>query len=67
MRNACPRIALDDGERSLYRLSMRNELRPEPVSPAPVGAISAETGTTAWAYEQRAATMSLAVTAEGFV
>ena len=68
LRNACARMAaLDDGNRSLYSLSMRNELAPGTDRLGAVWAISAETGVTAWTYEQRAATMSLAATAGGLV
>ena len=68
LRNACARMApLDDGGRSLYSLSMRNELAPGTDSLGAVWAISAETGAVAWTHEQRAATMSLAATAGGLV
>ena len=68
LRNACARLApLDAGGRSLYSVSMRNELAPETDQLGAVWAISAETGVTAWTYEQRAATMSLTVTAGGVV
>ena len=68
LRNACARMApLDDGGRSLYSLSMRNELAPGTDSLGAVWAISAETGAVAWIHEQRAATMSLAATAGGLV
>ena len=46
---------------------MRNELAPGTDQLGAVWAISAETGVTAWTYEQRAATMSLAATAGGLV
>ena len=68
LRNACARMAaLDDGRNSLYSLSMRNELAPGTDQLGAVWAISAETGETRWTYEQRAATMSLAVTGGGLV
>ena len=68
LRNACARMApLDAGGRSLYSVSMRNELAPGTDQLCAVWAISAETAVTAWTYEQRAATMSLAVTAGGVV
>ena len=68
LRNACARMApLDDGGRSLYSLSMRNELAPGTDQLGAVWAISAETGAVAWTYEQRSATMSLAATAGGLV
>lgn len=68
LRNACARMAaLDDGGTSLYSLAMRNELAPGTDDLGAVWAISAETGATQWTYEQRAATMSLAVTGGGLV
>ena len=68
LRNACARMApLDDGGRSLYSLSMRNELAPGTDRLGAVWAISAETGAVAWTHEQRAATMSLAATGGGLV
>ena len=68
LRNACARMApLDDSGRSLYSLSMRNELAPGTNQLGSIHAISAETGETAWIYEQRAATMSLVVTGGGIV
>ena len=68
LRNACARMApLDDGGRSLYSLSMRNELAPGTDQLGAVWAISAETGAVAWTHEQRSATMSLAATAGGLV
>ncbi|MCY4028816.1 MAG: PQQ-binding-like beta-propeller repeat protein [Acidobacteria bacterium] len=68
LRNACARMAaLDDGARSLYSLSMRNELAPGTDQLGSVWAISAETGVTAWTHQQRTATMSLAATAGGLV
>jgi alcohol dehydrogenase (cytochrome c) len=68
LRNACARMAaLDDGGTSLYSLAMRNELAPGTDDLGAVWAISAETGVTQWTYEQRAATMSLAVTGGGLV
>ncbi|MBM62991.1 MAG: ATP-binding protein [Acidobacteria bacterium] len=68
LRNACARMAsLDDGGDSLYSLSMRNELSPGTDQLGTVRAISAESGETVWTYEQRAATMSLAVTGGGLV
>ena len=51
--------------RSLYSLSMRNELAPGTDQLGAVWAISAETGAVAWTHEQRSATMSLAATAGG--
>ena len=68
LRNTCGRmVALDDGNTSLYSLSMRFELAPGTDQLGTVRAISAETGETTWTYEQRAATMSLAVTGGGLV
>jgi len=68
LRNACARMAaLDDDGRSLYSLSMRNELAPGTSNLGTVHAISAETGETTWIHEQRSATMSLAATGGGLV
>ena len=68
LRNACARMAaLDDGARSLYSLSMRNELAPGTDRLGSVWALSAETGVAAWTHQQRSATMSLAATGGGLV
>ena len=68
LRNACSRMAaLDDGARSLYSLSMRRELAPGTEQLGTVWAVSAETGSTSWVHDQRAATMSLVATAGGLV
>ena len=68
LRNACARMTpLDDNGRSLYSLSMRNELAPGTDQLGAVWAISAETGETAWTWETRPATMSLVATGGGLV
>ena len=66
LRNACARMmATDDG--SLYSLAVRNEIAPGTDQVGTVQAISAETGTLLWKYEQRAATSSLMATGGGLV
>ena len=68
LRNAYAHMApLSTGDRSLYSLSMRNELAPVTDQMGVVWAISAKTGTVACTQEQRSATMSLAATAGGLV
>ena len=66
LRNSCARImATDDG--SLYGLSVRTQIAPGTDQVGTVRAISAETGATAWVYEQRAATTSLVATGGGLI
>jgi alcohol dehydrogenase (cytochrome c) len=52
---------------SLYSLSMRTQLTSGTENLGTIYAISAETGETAWKYEQRAATMSLVATGGGLI
>jgi len=66
LRNSCARMmATDDG--SLYGLSVRTQIAPGTDQVGTVRAISAETGATAWVYEQRAATTSLVATGGGLI
>jgi alcohol dehydrogenase (cytochrome c) len=51
----------------LYAIAYRHQLAPGVENLGTVQAISAETGTTKWLYEQRAATMSLMTTAGSLV
>ena len=68
LRNTCARLlATREGGLEIYALAMRNQLAPGTDQLGTVHAISAETGETAWTYEQRAATMSLAATGGGLV
>ena len=52
---------------SRYALVWRGQIAPGTDQVGRVQAISAETGETAWTYEQRAATMSLVTTGGGLV
>ncbi len=52
---------------SLYSLSMRTQLTSGTENLGTIHAISAETGETAWKFEQRAATMSLVATGGGLI
>ena len=71
LRNVCARMrasTFEDEEASrLYAIAWRSQLAPGTDQVGAVHAISAETGATAWVYEQRAATMSLAATGGGLV
>ena len=71
LRNVCARMrasTFEDEEASrLYAIAWRSQIAPGTDQVGAVHAISAETGTTAWVYEQRAATMSLAATGGGLV
>ena len=82
LRNTCARMLSTEnprGERELaltaggqrplaiYALAARHQLAPGTDQLGTVRAISAETGTTTWLYEQRAATMSLVTTGGGLV
>ena len=63
LRNACARmLATTAAGTSHYALAVRNQIAPGTDQVGTVHAISAETGETAWLYEQRAATMSLVAT-----
>ena len=70
LRNTCSRMqvrTLEDGDEAnrLYALAWRSQIAPGTDQVGAVHAISAETGATAWKYEQRAATMSLPPRAAG--
>ena len=72
LRNTCSRMqvrTLEDGDEAnrLYALDWRSQIAPGTDQVGAVHAISAETGATAWKYEQRAATMSLAATGGGLI
>ena len=51
----------------LYSLAVRNQIAPGTDQVGTVQAISAETGETAWKFDQRAATASLVATGGGLV
>ena len=71
LRNACARMMATAGSdsvaTSLYALAVRSELAPGTDQLGTVQAISPETGTLIWKYEQRAATTSLVATGGGLV
>ena len=69
LRNVCARmLATTEGEdTNIYALVWRGQIAPGTDQVGAVHAISAETGETAWTYEQRAATMSLVATGGGLV
>ena len=60
LRNVCARMmATTEGGVTLYNLAQRQQIAPGTDQVGAVWAISAETGNTAWVYEQRAGTTSL--------
>ena len=67
LRNTCARMMATREARIHYALALRHQLAPGTDQLGTVQAISAETGATAWLYEQRAATMSLVATGGGLV
>ena len=67
LRNVCGRMLASRDAGSHYALAVRNQLAPGTDQVGTVQAISAETGTTRWIHEQRAATMSLVATGGGLV
>ena len=79
LRNTCARMmattifpddtpaARTESRSKLYSIAYRHQLAPDTDNAGTVRAISAETGATAWLYEQRAATMSLVATGGGLV
>ena len=73
LRNVCARMqamAAPDEQtesRRLYAIAWRSQIAPGTDQVGAVHAISAETGRTAWLYEQRAAAMALAATGGGLV
>ena len=69
---ATERVRSDAGDdrgrgHNIYALVWRGQIAPGTDQVGAVHAISAETGETAWTYEQRAATMSLVATGGGLV
>ena len=71
LRNTCARMMVVESDETLplelYALAVRNEIAPGTDQVGTVQAISAETGATAWRYDQRAATTSLVATGGGLV
>ena len=68
LRSTCARVlSTMDGGLAIYRLAARHQLAPGTDQLGSVRAISAETGRTAWIFEQRAATTSLVTTGGGLV
>ena len=68
LRNVCARMmATSEGGVTLYNLAQRQQIAPGTDQVGAVYAISAETGATAWVYEQRAGTTSLIATGGGLV
>ena len=71
LRNTCARMMVVESNDTLplelYALAVRNEIAPGTEQVGTVQAISAETGVTAWKYDQRAATTSLVATGGGLV
>ena len=71
LRNTCARMMVVESNDTLalelYALAVRNEIAPGTDEVGTVQAISAETGATAWKYDQRAATTSLVATGGGLV
>ena len=68
LRNVCARMmATTEGGVTLYNLAQRQQIAPGTEQVGAVYAISAETGATAWIYEQRAGTTSLIATGGGLV
>ena len=71
LRNTCARMMVVESNDTLplelYALAVRNEIAPGTELVGMVQAISAETGATAWKYDQRAATTSLFATGGGLV
>ena len=68
LRNVCARMmATTEGGVTLYNLAQRQQIAPGTDQVGAVYAISAETGNTAWIYEQRAGTTSLITTGGGLV
>ena len=68
LRNVCARMmATTEGGLTLYNLAQRQQVAPGTDQVGIVQAISAETGNTAWVYEQRAGTTSLIATGGGLV
>jgi len=64
-----PTLVTDDesASHSIYAMSVRHEIAAGETNLGTVYAVSAETGKTAWRYEQRAATGSLVATGSGLL
>ncbi len=68
LRNVCARMVAEGPDStSVYALAWRPEIAPGTENVGMVQAISVETGSTRWTYEQRAATMSLVATGGGLI
>ena len=70
LRNMCQRLLATtspDASHTIYALAVRHELAPGTDQLGAIHAISAETGETAWAHQQRAATLSLVATGGGLL
>ncbi len=68
LRNTCARrLATTEGGVTLYALAKRDQIAPGTDQVGTVQAISAETGTIEWVYEQRAGTTSLVATGGGLI
>ncbi len=67
LQNTCAEITANGDRSSLYALSSQNEIAPGSNNVGTVHAISVETGTTAWKYEQRAGMTSLITTGSGLI
>ncbi len=71
LRNTCSRMRATTPDTvsadALYAIDWVREIAPGTDQVGTVQAISAETGETAWVYEQRAATMSLVATGGGLI
>ncbi len=70
LRNMCQRLLATtspDASHRIYALAVRHELAPGTDQLGAIHAISAETGETVWAHQQRAATLSLVATGGGLL
>jgi PQQ-dependent dehydrogenase (methanol/ethanol family) len=67
LQNTCAEITANGDRSSLYALSSQNEIAPGSNNVGTVHAISVETGTTTWKYEQRAGMTSLITTGSGLI
>jgi alcohol dehydrogenase (cytochrome c) len=67
LQNTCAEITANGDRSSLYALSSQPEIAPGSNNVGTVHAISVETGTTTWKYEQRAGTTSLITTGSGLI
>ena len=68
LQNTCARVlSTMEGGLAIYRLAARYQLTPGTDDLGSVRAISAETGTTTWLHEQRAATYALVATGGGLL